>query len=182
MTRVSGSTDGHSFVKNVATMSRTMVLVGALLSGRATETGVNMAILVDSMRERMLVHQSERGWGNVVEVDGRVLERHIISLPGGESQEVPLAETEFQKHPAADMSCARRHVYLQTISVSASTDDSTTDKMGLPFWPNGKLNQWSAKEIIRVGPSLNMFARRRTIGRASARATPRSNSRVDGGS
>ena len=39
-------------------MSRIMVLVGSLLSGRTTETGVNMAILMIQMRERILVHRS----------------------------------------------------------------------------------------------------------------------------
>ncbi|KIN05332.1 hypothetical protein OIDMADRAFT_51143 [Oidiodendron maius Zn] len=44
--RVAGSTNGYSSVRNVPIMSLTIFLVGILLLGRATETGVKVAILL----------------------------------------------------------------------------------------------------------------------------------------
>jgi hypothetical protein len=46
MVKVSGSTNGHSFVRNVPIISLAIFLLGILLLGRATETGVRVAILL----------------------------------------------------------------------------------------------------------------------------------------
>jgi hypothetical protein len=45
--KVSGSTNGHSSVKNVPIMSRTFFLVGTLSSESVTGTEVNVAILLE---------------------------------------------------------------------------------------------------------------------------------------